>query len=292
MKMRVIVDSSCDLSKEISERYDYNTTPLMVQFGEKTYRDRIEITTKELLEKYEHSKKEKKETLPKTSALNVNDLITIFTLELNHYDHIFFMPISSNISSIYNNAILAAREMKCEDKITILDSKSLSSGTGLLLIGILEDIKASLSLEEIKKRHENRVKKVYMRFVIDTMEFLHKGGRCSGMTYLIGSALKLHPIIKLEDGKMSVHKITRGKDVIKGIKSMFDDFMIDFENDNIDFSYPILIPNVEAEKSCKELAHLLKDKVGDKMVYPVSASAVIACHCGKNTCGLAYMKKN
>ena len=73
---------------------------------------------------------------------------------------------------------------------------------------------------------------------------------------------------------------------------MFDEFMTDFENDNIDFSYPILIPNVEAEKSCKELAHLLKDKVGDKMVYPVSASAVIACHCGKNTCGLAYMKKN
>lgn len=285
--MRLVVDSSCDLPKEITGKYDFLTTPLTVQIGDKVYKDRLDISSKEILEEYYKTK-----ILPKTSALNIADLMSIFKVQLQYYDHIFFMPISSKISSIYNNSILAARELEAEDKITILDSKSLSSGSGLLAVGILEDINNNLSVDEIIDRHNERVKKVNISFVVDTMEFLYKGGRCSGMSYLIGSKFHLHPIIGLEDGKMYVKKLAKGKDITKALNNVRDEFFKDLENNNVDFSYPILFPNVDSNNGVKHLFHELEPKVCETILLPTSASGIICCHCGKNTCGIAYMKKN
>ena len=286
MKYRLIVDSSCDLPKEIIGDYEFTTAPLIVQIGEKTFKDRIEINSSDILSEYD-----KTGILPKTSALNVGDLISFFTLEINRYDHIFFMPISSKVSSVYNNALLAVKEMNAEDKITVLDSKSLSSGSGLLALGILEDIKAELSVDDIVKNHNARAEIIKMSFVIDTMTFLYKGGRCSGMSYFIGNKFHIHPIIQLDAGKMSVHKLTRGKDVTKGLSVLIEEFKKDLENDNVDLSFPILIPNVESESGTKFLKHELSKIVGEKILFVTNASGIICCHCGRNTCGLAYMRK-
>ena len=223
--------------------------------------------------------------------MNIPELESCFESNLKEAEHLFYLPISSKISSINNNAHLAARDLGVEDKVTVLDSASLSSGIALEVIGIADDIKAALPVETIVKNHEERVKKTSMSFVIDTMEFLHKGGRCSGLTYIIGNKLHIHPIIKLNDGKMGVHTLVRGKDISKGVQKIVDEFIEQFEADNIDFSYPIFIPHVEGDYGVKKVEKDLKDLVGKNILYPIEASGIICCHCGRDTVGLAYMLK-
>ena len=284
---RLIVDSSCDLPEDFYSKYSIGVADLIVNFNGQLYLDRKEITASEIIEKYDATK-----VYPKTAALNLSETEEIFKRELKTYDHIFYMPISSKISSNFNNARLAAQDIGAEDKITVLDSASLSSGTGLEAIGISEDILAGYSPADIEKRHNERVKYVDMSFVIQTLDFLHEGGRCGGLTYFLGNRFNIHPIVRLDDGKMGVHAIVRGKDLTKGIKKMEDEFFEAFDADNIDFSYPILIPHVTGDYAVKKLHHDLEEKVGSKILYPVEASGIICCHCGRDTVGLAYMLKH
>lgn len=285
-KYKLIVDSSCDLPVSFYEEYNIGVTGLIVNFNEREFIDRKEITPKEILKMYDETK-----IFPKTSALNIPELETTFQNALKEYEHIFYLPISSNISSINNNAHLAVSDIHLEDKVSVLDSCSLSSGTALEAIGIAEDIKKGLSVEQIVKNHEERVKHISMSFVIDTMEFLHKGGRCSGLTYLLGNKFHIHPIIQLNDGKMGVHTLVRGKDITKGVKKIVEEFMEDFEKDNIDFAYPIFIPHVEGDYGVKKIEKELEDIVGKTILLPVDASGIICCHCGRDTVGLGYMTK-
>ena len=285
-KYKIIVDSSCDMPIDLYSSLDVSVTDLIINFNEREYIDRKDITTKEILRIYDETK-----IFPKTSALNVAEVEDYLQKGLKEAEHLFYLPISSQISSINNNAHLAVVDLNLEDKVTVLDSSSLSSGIALEVIGLAEDIKKDLPLEEIVRNHEERVSKISMSFVIDTMEFLHKGGRCSGLTYLIGNKLHIHPIIALANGRMSVHTIVRGKDITKGVEKLVREFKDDFEKDNIDFSYPIFIPHVEGEYGVKKIEKDLKDLVGSKILIPVDASGIICCHCGKDTVGLAYMKK-
>lgn len=285
-KYKLIVDSSCDLPIDFYTKYNIGVTDLVVNFNERQYLDRKDITSKEIIDKY-------KETgiFPKTSALNIPELEEMMTNALKGCDHLFYLPISSYISSINNNAHLAISDLNLQDKVTVLDSLSLSGGTALEAIGISEDIAKDLPVDEIVKNHEERVKKISMSFVIQTMEFLHKGGRCSGLTYLLGNKFSIHPIIRLENGKMGVHSLVRGKDLSKGIAKMLDEFKKEFEADNIDFSYPIMIPHVTGEYGVNKIEHELKELVGETILLPVDASGIITCHCGENTVGLGYMLK-
>ncbi len=283
---RLIVDSSCDLPLEMIQYYNIGVCDLIINVGERVYRDRKDITASEILKMYDET-----QVLPKTSALNIPELEEMMSENLKEYDHIFFMPISSKISSIYNNAHLAAQDLQVEDKVTILDSASLSSGTGLEALAICRDIQAGLKPDVIETNHLNRLKKIHMSFVIQTMEFLYKGGRCSGMTYLFGNTFHLHPIILLDEGKMGVHTIVKGKDISKGVKKMLDDFLEQFNKDNIDLSYPILIPHVEGDYGVKRIEKELEPLLGEKILHPIDASGIICCHCGRDTVGLAYMLK-
>ena len=286
-KFRLVVDSSCDLPREFYEKYNIGVTDLIVNFNERQYVDRKEITPEEILKKYEESK-----VFPKTSALNIPEIESMIQQELKDYDHIFYMPISSFISSINNNAHLAVQDLGVEDKVTILDSYSLSSGIALEAIGICEDFKKNLSVEQIVKNHEARLKKVSMSFCIQSMEFLHKGGRCSGLTYLLGNKFHIHPIIRLDEGKMGVHALVRGKDLGKALQKMIEEFKAEFEKDNIDFSYPIMIPHVLGDYGVTRIEKELQELVGQTILFPVDASGIITCHCGKDTVGLAYMLKS
>ncbi len=284
---KLVVDSSCDLPIELYEKYNIGVTNLVVNFNERQYLDRKEITASEIIDKYKETK-----IFPKTSALNIPELEAMMNAELPNCDHLFYMPISSQISSINNNARLAIQDLGVEDKVTVLDSYSLSSGVALEAIGICEDFKHNLTVEQIIQNHEARAKNVSMSFVIQTMDFLYKGGRCGGMTYLLGNKFSIHPIVRLENGKMGVHSLVRGKDLIKGIQKMVSEFKAEFEKDNIDFSYPIMIPHVTGDYAVKKIEEELRNLVGDSILIPVEASGIICCHCGENTVGLGYMLKN
>ncbi len=285
-KYKLIVDSSCDIPFEFLERYDVSVTGLIVNFNERQYVDRKDINSKEILKMYDETK-----IFPKTSALNIPEIEEALKVALKDYEHVFYLPISSKISSINNNAHLAVDDLGVKDRVTVLDSASLSSGIALELIGLCEDMRKGLSAEVIEKNHYERTKRISMSFVIDTMEFLHKGGRCSGLTYLLGKNLHIHPIISLNDGAMQVHTVTMGKDIKRGIDKLCKEFIEQFEKDNIDFSYPIFIPHVEGEYGVKKIEKELESYVGSNILIPIDASGIICCHCGKDTVGLAYMLK-
>ncbi|MFA6586565.1 MAG: DegV family protein [Bacilli bacterium] len=283
-KMKLVVDSSCDLPSAFYKQHNIGVADLLINFGEETYVDRKEITSQQILDKVEKTK-----VFPKTAALNMANLNEIFTKQLAGYDHIFFMPISSSISSIYNNACVCANDF--DGKVTVLDSHSLSSGIGLLSLGILKDIEDGRTVEEIVQNHESRLNRINMSFTIETMDYLYKGGRCGGLTFLLGNKFHLHPIVRLENGKMGVHKIVRGKDIGKGLEVMCQEFQDNLAKGNIDLDYPVFIPNVVSPHGVREIRRTLERLVGNKILMPIDASGIICCHCGANTCGLAYMMK-
>ena len=283
-KYKLIVDSSCDMPAEFYTKYNVGVTDLIVTLNERTYRDRVDITSEEIIKVYREQK-----VLPKTSALNIIDLQEIFKENLKDYEHIFYLPISSEISSLYNNARLASNNF--DNRVTVLDSEQLSSGIALEVLGIVKDIEKNESIETIVNNFEKNKKLIKMSFVVDTLEFLHKGGRCSGLMFLLGNKFHLHPIIKLANKKMSVATISRGKGIERGVDDLCKEFKNQFEKGNIDLEYPIFVPNVLSPHGVKEVKKQLEGIIGDKIIFPVDASGIICCHCGENTCGLAYMLK-
>lgn len=285
-KYRLIVDSGCDLPSEMIKDYDIDVTPLIVTIGEKQYKDGVDITSVELIKQIEDDN-----AISKTSALSVLEIADAFKKNLAEYEHIFYLPISSQISSNYNNARLAIQALEQEDRITLLDPLNITCGQGLLALGICRDFKRGMDPDTIKERHDKRVKRVVLKFVLDKMEYLHRGGRCSGLAYLIGNAFKIHPIIDCDEGSLGIYTLVRGKNIWKGLKKICDEFEDDFANNRVDLNYPIFIPHVLGDDYVKDLIKELQGRVTNGMLIPVEVSCVITSHVGPDTVGLSYMKK-
>lgn len=285
--VKLLVDSSCDLPAELIAKYNISLMPITITCGDKEYKDKIEINQEGILKLIEDE-----QAYPKTAAITVAEFISLFSLKLQKYQHLYVMTISSKASSTYNNALTAATELNALDKITVLDSLSLSGGFGVLALACAEDINNNLSSDEILKRHNDRALRTRMTFIIDSMKYLYKGGRCSGLTYLVGNAFKIHPIADMKDGKLSVFALTRGKNIIKGISKMMEIVQEDIDNNNIDFETPILLPHVLAEDATLKMKKELQDQLGDKMIMPVLAASTIYVHTGNDTLGVSYIKKH
>lgn len=286
-KVKLLVDSSCDLPQDLIAKYNISILPFTIVCGEKEYKDKIEINQETILKLIEDVN-----AYPKTVAITVSEFISIFTLKLEKYEHIYLMTISSKASSTYNNALLAVSQLKAEDRITVLDSQSLSGGFGVLALACCDDIENGLAPNEILDRHNDRAKRTRMTFIVDSMKYLYRGGRCSGLTYLVGNAFKIHPIANMADGKLSVFALTRGKNIMKGLDKLFSIVKEDIDNDNIDFTTPILLPHVLADDATGKMKKELCDLVGDKMVIPVDAATTIYVHTGTDTLGVSYIKKH
>ena len=281
---KIIVDSSCDLPKELTSQVDADIASEVITIGERVYRDRKDITSQELFENVK-----KNHVLPTTSSLNVNDLKELFQEELTKHERIFFLTVSSELSPLYEKALFAREQIPQKERIFVLDTKEISSGMALLAMGLKKDLDQKLPIEKAIENHKNRLGKVHMSFAIDTLDYLNNGGRCSGLTFLIGSKLRLHPIVKVDDGRMSVRKMITKKNIDKAIAVIVDNFKDHLDKGNVDLSYPILIPVASCPSGLKKILHSMKDLVGDKILFPVEAGAVIASHSGPNAIGLAYM---
>lgn len=232
--IRIITDSTCDLSKELIEKYNIRVIPLHVSFpGDDTeYLDGVNINSEQL---YDLAKK--LNVLPKTGAVNVVEFIKVFEEELAKGNEIFYVGIGSGLSSTYNNACIA-REQFPDSKIVVLDGQNLSTGTGLIVIKAARLAKEGKSLEEIKEICEKVVPLVSAKFCIDRLDYLYKGGRCSGMAMIAAHALKIHPVAKVINNKLVVYKKPRGK-YENAVEVQIDEFMHDL--DNIDKSCVLLL---------------------------------------------------
>lgn len=275
-KVNLITDSTCDLSPELLEKHNIIVWPLIVNFGEHSYRDHIDINLETLYQKVAEYG-----MLPKTAAQSPGFFYEKFK-EFSPDEDVIYMGIGSKLSINYQNAKVAAAEF---DNVYIADSNNLSTGIGLQLLKMAKFRDQGMSAPEIVAEIEKVTPLVSTRFAINTLEYLHKGGRCSGTTRFFGTALNIKPIIKVVDGSMIVSKRPMG--FKRAINIMLSD--VDENIDNIDRDY-IMVTHSMADDDAKFIISELK-KRGFENVHETKASAVISTHCGPRTIGILFILK-
>lgn len=275
MAFRITCESSADLSAEMYKKYDIPVLPFAISIGEKEYRD-FDLTNAELFEQVN-----KTGTLPKTSAFNEYDYEEFFKKE-NKGDGIIHFCISSKISSTYNNAKRAAEKM---ENVYVIDSMSLSSGTGLQVMYAIKLRDKGVPIEEAVELINNRRSAVQISFVVDTLKYLHKGGRCSALALLGSNLLSIKPSIVLKDGKMLVGKKYVGK-IHKCLEKYVADTLAEFNNPDPELCF---ITYSSATEEMKNITHeILNKNAKFKNIIETTAGCTVATHCGPNTLGIIY----
>ena len=202
MSIIITGDSTIDLSPELKQQYGVQTVPLYVNMGDQSYRDGVDMQPDDI-----YAYVAKTGELPKTSAPSIQDYIDFFTGMRKKYDEVIHFSLSSELSVSHQNARLAAEEV---DGVRVIDSRNLSTGTGLLVLEACDRAMAGMDAEGICREIEELIPKVEASFILNRLDFLAKGGRCSSLVALGANMLKLRPVIMVQDGKMDVGKKYRG----------------------------------------------------------------------------------
>jgi len=273
----ITTDSCADLNKELLSRYKIRSIPLHVLYGGVDHYDN-DLVLDDLF-----SSVEKTGELPKTAAPSVQEFIDFFETS----DPVIFIGISSQLSATMQNAALAADQM---DKTNLhpVDSLNLSTGIGLLTLKAVDLMQAGKDADQIVKEIEVVRSKVKTTFVIDTMDYLYKGGRCTGLQAFVGSMLKIHPVIHVrEDGTLGVLDKVRGHR-----KKALDRLLAGLKADlpNIDLKR-VFLTHSGCVEDAEYLSAKLKEMADIEDVHITVAGGTIASHCGPNTIGILYIAK-
>lgn len=277
MSYKITCESSADLTKEMYEKNNIAVLPFNITLGDKIVPDDENLTNQDLFDFFKETK-----TLPKTSALNSYDYEEFFKKENTEDEGIIHFCISSKVSSTYNNAVLAAKEFK---NVYVIDSLSLSSGIGLQVLYACKLRDKGVPIAEAVELINNRRSAVQISFMVDTLTYLHKGGRCSALALLGANVLGIRPSIKLENGKMNV-----GKKYVGKMHKILDKYVLDtLEEFNTPDNDLCFITYSSATDEMKDLVKAtLKDKASFKKIKETTAGATVATHCGPNTLGIIY----
>lgn len=281
--IKIISDSTCDLSEELLNKYDIDILPLHVVMGDKEYIDGVNISPDEI---YVWSD-EHKET-PKTSAVGIEEAINLFRKYIDAGEEIIAFAISEDMSTTANVMRIAAEELEKEDKIHVIDSMNLSTGVGHLVVEAAIMAKNGESAETIVNKIEKMRHRVRASFVIDTLVYLQRGGRCSSVAAIAGGLLKLHPKIVVENGKMIASKKYRGS-----IDSAILKYVADLEEELAKAKKDrIFITHSGCDK---ELIAKVREKLEalnrfDEILV-TRAGSVISSHCGPGTLGVLFMEE-
>lgn len=281
--IKIVSDSTCDLSKELVAKYDIQIVPLHILLGEKEYLDGVEISPDEI-----YAWSDANGDTPKTSATGFEDAAKVMKQIVGTEDEMIIFTISGKMSTTVNVFRMVAEEMEIEEKVSIIDSENLSTGSGILVLKAAAMAKEGKSRTEICEKIEELKKKVNASFVVDTLTYLHRGGRCSSITALAGGALKLHPKIVVSDGTMSADKKYRGK-----IEKVILDYVNDIEEMlRAADSERVFITHSGCEKKMiDEVYDYLKNLDYFDEILVTRAGGVISSHCGPGTLGVLFLDK-
>ena len=280
MKIKIISDSTCDLPKELLEKYDISIVPLTVIKNDEAFSDGVTITTDEIFAHVAAGG-----SLCSTAAVNVLDYQDKFAEFADKYDAVIHINISSELSSSYQNAALAADEF---DNVVAIDSRNLSTGQGLVVLKACELAENATSLDEIKEKLIDFTTKVESSFLIDRLDYMVKGGRCSTVAALGANLLGLKPCIEVKDGKMSVVKKYRGN-YAKSLASYVKERLANRED--IDPKY-LFVTHTPVSDECKQsVESAVAECANFENIYWAKAGCTISCHCGPGTLGVLFAKK-
>lgn len=282
MSIRIVADSTCDLSKELIEKYDISVIPLSIVMGDNSYYDGVETTPDEIYTWADANK-----TTPKTAAASMDKTEEILAPYMEAGDDIIFFGISSEMSTT-NNVVRLVGEDKEYDRLFIIDSRNLSTGIGLQVIRAAELVKEGKCAEEIVQTINEAKEKVRASFVVDTLTYLARGGRCTAATALLANTLKLHPEIVVKDGKMGVSKKYRGSldsALIKYAKDLQEDLL------QADPSRVFITHSGCTQETLDKVYTFVKELGYFEEILITRAGGVISSHCGPATLGVLFYEK-
>ena len=280
MRVKIISDSTCDLSPELLERYDIAITPLCVIKDGKEFHDGVDITPADIFTHVDGGGE-----LCSTAAVSQFEYTQMFTRYAKEYDEVVQINIGSNFSCCYQNACLAAQEF---DNVFVVDSGNLSTGQGLLVVAAAKLAQQGVSGIEIAERVRALVPKVETSFLIDRLDYMRKGGRCSTVAALGANLLKLKPCIEVREGKMSVCKKYRGsfeKCIRQYVKERLDG-REDIATELVFITHAAADTNVVAAAKEETVQYGSFEEVEE-----TQAGCTVSCHCGPNTLGILFVRK-
>ena len=280
MRVKIISDSTCDLSPELLERYDIAITPLCVIKDGKEFHDGVDITPADIFTHVDGGGE-----LCSTAAVSQFEYTQMFTRYAKEYDEVVQINIGSNFSCCYQNACLAAQEF---DNVFVVDSGNLSTGQGLLVVSAAKLAQQGVSGIEIAERVRALVPKVEASFLIDRLDYMRKGGRCSTVAALGANLLKLKPCIEVREGKMSVCKKYRGsfeKCIRQYVKERLDG-REDIATELVFITHAAADTNVVAAAKEETAQYGSFEEVEE-----TQAGCTVSCHCGPNTLGILFVRK-
>lgn len=282
--VKIISDSTCDLSQELLNKYDISIIPLHILLGEEEYEDGVDISPEEIFRWSDANR-----TTPKTSAPSIERAMDVIKTFTDQGMDVICFSISSQMSTSGTVMKLAAEELEVNDKVTVIDSANLSTGIGLLVVEAAIMAINNIEIEEIVKRIEFLKPLVRASFIVDTLTYLHRGGRCSGLAALAGGALKLHPKISVVAGKMEPGIKYRGS-IDKAVIHYVKDLDSEIKNAKKDIVF-ITHSGCDSEVVNSVRKHLEELNIF-KEIYETRAGGVISSHCGPGTLGVLYITEN
>lgn len=282
MKKQIIIssDSTCDLSRELIDRYNIRILPMGVTLGDNSYRDGVDITPDDL-----YAYVEKTGQLPKTSAINMAENADYFEELTRDGSAVIHFTISASMSATYNNARMAAEDF---EDIYVVDAKNLSTGSGLLVLAAAEMAQQGLEAKEIAQKVSELADYVDASFVVDNLEYLAKGGRCSAVAAFGANLLQLKPCISVKNGAMGVSKKYRGK-----FEKVLPTYVAEklANGDDIDLER-VFVTHAGCDPQLVEsIVELVKNTLPFKEVLVTRAGCTVSSHCGANTLGVLFVRK-
>ena len=281
--VKIISDSTCDLSPELIAKYDIDILPLHILLGEDEYEDGRNITPQQI---YDWSDAHK--TTPKTSAPSLAEAIDLFRPYIEEKCEIVCFSISGSMSTSGNVMRLAAEELEASDLVTVVDSANLSTGIGLLVIEAAIMAEKGQSAAEIAATIESLKPNVRASFVVDTLTYLYRGGRCNAVSAMAGGVLRLHPKIVVENGAMDASKKYRGK-----INSVIMSYVKDMEED-LKSARPerVFITHSGCDRTTVDAVRSYLESLGIfHEILETWAGGGVSSHCGPGTLGVLFIAK-
>ncbi len=276
-------DSTCDLGNELKGKYQVHYYPYHIILGDQQYTDNVDIFPDDLYRAYREKK-----LLPKTAAISMTEYYDFFAGWVQDGYDVIHLNLGSGISAAHQNCCLAAQSL---GHVYVIDSCSLSTGTGHLVIEAAERIARGMPAQQIYEEITELIPKVHASFILDTLEFMHAGGRCSSVTALGANLLKLKPCIEVSasgHGSMSVGKKYRG-DLDKVLRQYIRDKLAaypDIKTDRVFITHSGI-----SEERIALVQDELQQHASFQETYITRASCTISCHCGPNTLGILFMTK-
>lgn len=278
MSVKIIADSTCDLPEALLTQYDITILPLSIVKDGQFYRDRIEITPQDVFAHVDAGG-----ALCSTAAVNVSEFTDCFAQYSSRYDAVICITLSAEMSSCYQNACLAAASFS---NVYAVDSRNLSSAQGLIALDAARLAADGYAGHEIVRMLREETGKVQSSFLLDRLDYMRKGGRCSAVAALGANLMHLKPCIAVKDGKMGVVKKYRGS---------FDHCMVQYTKELLEHSpnsrgdIAIVVHHAADRAAVDATLLTLKEDGRFKAVYEARTGCTVACHCGANTIGVMFM---